>query len=92
MSGGVRWTPGGGNLLPALIPPEPLSASTVWGIKDLFGTFTVFILAESGKPMNSKMDEMVWNTFKIGNSNAGRYASISGPRKSKFLLPKTPKR
>ena len=31
MSGGVRWTPGGGNILPAFIPPEPLSASTVWG-------------------------------------------------------------
>ena len=33
MSGGVRWAPGGGYLLPALIPPEPLSASTVWGMK-----------------------------------------------------------
>ena len=31
MSGGVRWRPGGGYLLPALIPPEPLNASIVRG-------------------------------------------------------------
>ena len=36
MSGGVRWRPGGGYLLPALIPPEPLMLKHVWGMKQSF--------------------------------------------------------